>query len=97
MRNQNNRYTNMERIMLIILAAMTVLFVIFLFASGAAVTWLKVICAIVAIIVSILCLIYLYLTGELLRQRSLWISAGFAAIIVCILFSVVLQFPCPKP
>lgn len=97
MKNRNNRYANMERIMLTILIALTVLFIIFLFASGAAVTLLKVICAIVAITGSLLCLTYLYLTGELMRQRSLWMSAAFAGILLCTVFSLLLNFPCPKP
>ena len=93
----NDRYSNMERVMLILLTMTTALFVVFLVASSTAINWLKILSAIVSIIVSFLCLVYLYLTKELLRRRSLWISTAFSAIIVCILFSVILQFPCPKP
>ena len=97
MHNRNNRYKTMEHIMLIILAAVLILFITFLVASGFDITWLKTISAIVSILICLLSLLYLHLTGELLRQRSLWISTAFAAILVCTLFSLIFHFPCSKP
>ena len=97
MRNRKNRYEDMERKMQIILAVLTVLFIIFLIASENGIIWLKAICAIVAILASLLCLLFLYLSGELLKQRSLWISTALSAIVVCTIFSLILHFPCPRP
>lgn len=95
--NKKNRYAFMERVMCIILAVLLVLFVIFLIASGCGISWLKGITSILTILTSLLCLAYLYLTHELLRSRSLWISTAFAGILICVVFSLILQFPCPKP
>ncbi len=97
MENGKNRYANMERTMTLILAALLILFIIFLTAAGNGIIWLKVTTGIVAILTGLLSLVYLYLSGELLRQRSLWISTAFAAIVICTLFSLILNFPCPKP
>ncbi len=92
-----NRYKNMEKIMLIILFTLSKIFIAFLIASGTGVLWLKVICAIVTILLCPLCLVYLYLTGELLSKRSLWITTAFAALLICTVFSLILGFPCPRP
>lgn len=97
MKNQNNRYKDMERYITLALIMSALLFVVFLFVSGHGIIWLKIIIAIFAILISGLCLYLLFLTKELLRERSLWMSVGAAAIIVCILFSLILNFPSPYP
>ena len=97
MANRKNRYKEMERMMSLVLAADLLLFVAYLFASGGGVIWLKVIIAILAILLSGLCLLFLYFSKELLRTRSLWMSVSAAAIIICILFSLILNFPSPNP
>ena len=97
MANRRNRYKEMERYMTYILIGDAALFVIYLLAAGFGVIWLKAITAIFAILVSGLCLGYLYLSQELLRRRSLWMSAGAAAVLLCVLFSLILNFPCPAP
>ena len=94
---KNNRYKDMERYITLALIVSALLFVIFLIASGNGIIWLKIVIAILAILISSLCLYVLYLAKELLRQRSLWMSVGAAAIIVCILFSLILNFPSPYP
>ena len=97
MARRNNRYKQMERRMSCVLLAELVLFIVFLFASGFGVIWLKAIIAIVSIIVSLLCLGFLYLSQELLRRRSLWMTAAAVAVLVCVLFSLVLGYPSPSP
>lgn len=97
MRKRNNRYKQMELKMSCVLLANLLLFIIFLFAGGFGVIWLKVITAIFAIIVSILCLGFLYLSQELLRRRSLWMTTAAAAILICTLFSLILGYPSPAP
>ena len=37
------------------------------------------------------------MSGELLRHRSLWMSAGALAILVCLLISLLLNYPSPNP
>ena len=95
MENEKLRFQEAEKIMTYILIGCTALFIVFLFAAGFGVIWLKVISAIIAIIACLLCLVYLYMTKLLLRPRSIWMTLGAAALIVCILFSWILNFPSP--
>ena len=92
---KRSRYREMESLMTKILIADTAVFILFMVFSGIGISVLKVITAIVAIIASALALAWLYLTGELLRRRSLWMVTGFGAIFVCMLVSLILKYPCP--
>ena len=40
---------------------------------------------------------YLYMTGELLKLRSRWLSVGFGAIALVIFVSLLLNYPSPDP
>ena len=97
MKNKKSRYRQMEQIMTFVLLGDLAMFIIFLIAGGFGIIWLKVITAIIAILVSGLCLWFLYMTKELLKQRSLWMCAAAAAILICVLFSLILNFPSPNP
>ena len=97
MNNKRSRYLQFERYMTIAIGCALFLFIIFLIASGTAIIWLKTITAICTILITLLSLGYLYLTQELLRRRSLWMSTAAAAILVCTIFSLILQFPSPVP
>lgn len=97
MGRKNNRYLQFERYMTVVLGIALLIFIIFLISSGTGTLWLKVTTAIMSILLTILCLAYMYLTGELLRRRSLWMSTIAAAILICTLFSLILQFPSPIP
>ncbi len=96
MAKRNNRYKEMERYMTYALLADAVLFVLYLIFAGCGVIWLKVVLAILAICLSGVCLGYLYLSKELLRQRSLWMTACAGAVLACVLFSLILNFPSPN-
>lgn len=97
MENKQNRYKLMERNMSLVLLADLALFISCLIAAGNGIIWLKVILSILTILLSALCLIFLHLSGELGKQRSLWMSTAAAAITVCVLFSLILNFPSPSP
>lgn len=97
MARKNNRYNQMQRYMLYTLLGDTALFILFLICAGTGVVWAKAITAILAILVSALCLTYLFLTKELLRKRSHWMSVAAGAILICVLFSLLLRFPSPRP
>ncbi len=97
MAQNRNRYKQMERYMTYALAADGVLFFLFLIFAASGIVWLKAITSILTILISGLCLYLLYVTKELLRQRSLWMTVGAAAVLVCVLFSLLLNFPRPKP
>ena len=75
------------------LAVDAVGFILYLLFAGLGIIWLKIVIAVAAFLISGLCLYWLYTTKELLWQRSLWMSIAAASIIVCILFSLILNFP----
>ena len=96
MAQKPNRYKEMERIMTVVLCADTVVFILYLIVAGAGIIWLKVILSLLCLGLSGALLLFLYTTRELLKQRSLWITMGAAAIAVCLLFSLILNFPSPN-
>ena len=96
MAKRENRYKQQERYMTYALLGDAAIFIFYLIAAGSGIVWLKVILAILGLLLSAMVLGLLYLTKELLRQRSLWITAGAAAILVCLLFSLMLNFPSPN-
>lgn len=92
---KRNRYRELETIMTRVLIADAAVFVLFFLFSALALTALKVITAIVSILVSLLCLGYLYMTNELRRKRSLWMVTGAAAVLLCTIVSLILSWPGP--
>lgn len=97
MASSRARYKRFEHIVGLLLITAFLLFIAFLIASGLGITWLKLLCSIVAILISGLCLVFLILTRELLSRRSLWMSVLSAAMILCIVFSLLLNYPSPSP
>lgn len=95
MAKRRNRFRQFESLMTKILVADALVFILFLIFSGFDVVSMKVITAIISILGSGLALGYLYLNGEFKKRRSLWMVLGFAAILVCLLFSLVLGYPGP--
>ena len=90
---RRNRYREMEFQMTRILMADAAVFLLFLLFSACNVAFLKWFLGIIAILGSGLCLGFLYMTGELLKKRSLWMTVGFASVVVCTLVSLILRFP----
>ena len=90
---KRNRYKEMEKMMTAGLIANGVLFLLYLIFAIAGVIWLKVILAIFTILLAVTGLTILYLSQELLKQRSLWLSTGFFSIFLCIIVSLILAFP----
>lgn len=93
MANDRNRYKQMEQYVTYALILNTVIFALYLLFAGLGIVWLKIIFSILVILLSILCLACLFITRELLRKRSLWMSVGAAALIVCTVFSLLLNYP----
>lgn len=96
MAQKPNRYKVMERYMTYALCLDAVLFILYMIVAGNGIIWLKVILTLLCFTLSGALLWFLYATKELLRQRSLWITAGAAAIAICLLFSLLLNFPSPN-
>ncbi len=95
MDRRRNRYKEMERIMTRVLIGDAVIFALYLLFAGLGVIWLKVLLSIVSILVNAGCLGYLYLSQELLRKRSLWMTVSAASILICLLVSLILNYPSP--
>ena len=93
MGNHVNRYKEMERYMTYALIVDAVIFVLYLIFAATGVIWAKVITAIIAILVSGLCLVYLYMSQELTKPRSLWMATGAGAVLLCTVLSLVLNYP----
>ena len=87
------RFQLLEQYVTYGLIADTVLFVLYLLFAGLGVIFLKVLLALLILGLSSLCLAVLYLNGELLRQRSLWMTCGAAAIILCLVVSLIANYP----
>ena len=85
-----SRYKDLEKMMTLLLIASALDFVLYLVFAGAGIVWLKVI---TAILMPVLCLGFLYMSKELLKQRSLWMSVGFAGIFISTAVSLITRFP----
>lgn len=88
-----NSYQQFERQLTFALIGCAVVFVLYLIFAALGIIWLKVITAIIAILLPCLCLVFLYMTQELLKQRSLWLTTGFLGIFLCTLVSLIANFP----
>ena len=97
MANRPIRYRELERYITYALIAGAILFVLYLICAGNGIVWLKVVLSVILFLLSGGCLAVLYLRKELLRHRSLWMTAGALAILICLLFSLVLNYPSPNP
>ena len=96
MASKPNRYKAIEQYMTYALCADAVLFLFYMIAAGNGVVWLKVILTLACLAISGFMLWFLYISKELLRQRSLWLTVGAAAIVICLFFSLILNFPSPN-
>jgi ABC-type bacteriocin/lantibiotic exporter with double-glycine peptidase domain len=90
---KRNRYQEMEQLLTVALIADAVIFVLYLIVAGAAIGWLKIVLAVVALLMAAAGLAFLFLTRELLKQRSLWLSCGFFSVFLCTLVSLILAYP----
>ena len=97
MAKRKNAYRNLERVLTAVVGIDTILFVLYLVSASNAIGWLKATTAIIAIAISVLAIGFLILIGEVMRPRSLWLTVSFAAIVFCILISLICNFPSPNP
>ncbi len=92
---KRNRYREMEELMTKVLLVDVLVFVLYLVCAANGWGIFKVITAIISTVGSLLCLGWLYITGEFPRRRSLWMITGFIGIALCVLVSLLLGYPCP--
>ena len=93
---KRNSYREFESLMTKVILVDAAVFVGYLIFARLDIAALKVITAIIAISGSLLSLAWLFLTGELTRRRSLWMVTGFVCIVLCIVVSLLLGYPCPS-
>ncbi len=93
MAKRNNRYRQFDFLMTRVLIADAAVFVLYLLSAALGWGFLKGLTAIVAIVGSGLCLGYLYMSQELLKKRSLWMTVGFAAVVLCTIVSLLCKVP----
>lgn len=97
MAKKTNRYKIMERNMSLVLLGDLLLFILFLIFAGNGIIWMKVLLTIFIVVVSAGSLAFLYLSNELLKRRSLWMGTAAAAILLCTVCALILNFPAPAP
>lgn len=93
MSKETKRFKQTEMILTAVLIMATIFFIIYLIAAGNGIIWLKALMAIITILVCGLCLAYLYMTNLILRPKAMWMTTAAGAIIICLLFSLILNFP----
>lgn len=95
MARRKSRFKKMEFYITIALCVDAAIFLAYLIFAGMGLLALKIIAAVVCIVLSGAALYQLFVSHELLRRRSLWMSLAAACIILCILISLLLKFPSP--
>jgi hypothetical protein len=89
------KYKQIEPILTYILMGVGVIFLLYLIFAAINFVAGKVICAILGILISGLVLAYLYMSKELLRRRSIWMTLGAGSVVILTLMSLILNFPAP--
>ena len=95
MARRKSKYKKMEFYITIALCVDAAIFLAYMIFAGMGLIALKVISAAMCFVISGAALYQLFVSHELLRRRSLWMSLAAACIIICILFSLILKFPSP--
>ena len=93
--SKNSRYKTMETIVTAALCLDAVIFLAYLIFAGAGMVALKITAVVFCFLISGAVLYFLYITRELLRKRSIWMTLAAVCIILCILVSLILKFPAP--
>ena len=93
MAKRNNRYRQFDMLMTKVVLGDVFLFLLYMLSAAAGIGFLKVMTALIAIVGSLLCLGYLFLTQELLKKRSLWMTLSFASILLLTLVSLICKVP----
>ena len=93
---KRNSYREFESLMIKVILVDIAVFVLYLVFAWKDIAAMKVITAIIAIAGSLLSLSWMFLTGELTRRRSFWMVTGFVCILLCVVVSLLLGYPCPS-
>lgn len=95
MNDNQSSYRFFEQMMTILLFVAVGFFILYLVMAGiGAVAW-KIIFAVLIFLLSGVCLFTLYTSRELLKTRSLWLTAAFCSLVLCTLVSLLCNYPAP--
>lgn len=97
MADRRNKYNQLQQVITLGLLGALALFIFYWIAAGNEIVWLKTVLSVLIFVICAACLGFLFITQELLRPRSIWMTLGAAAIALCLLLSLLLHFPCPNP
>ncbi len=93
MGSKRSRYQELAHLLTIALISDGALLLLYLIFAIAGILWLKIILIILSLLLSLGGLALLYISRELLRPRSLWLSSGFLSVFLVVLVSLILAFP----
>lgn len=91
--NRKNRFQQFENRMTRYLLTDLILFIFYIIFAACNVVWLKVLLSIAVVLLSSGCLAILYISNELKKPRSLWMTTAAISITACLVFSLMLNFP----
>ena len=91
--NRKNRFQELEQRMTRILLVDLCLFLFYIIFAACNIIWLKVLTSIAVVLLSSACLAILYISNELKKPRSLWMTTAAISIVACLVFSLILNFP----
>ena len=94
--NKKTRYKKMELLITAALCLDAAIFLAYMIFAGMGMIGLKVVTAVLCFLISGAVLYFLFMSRELLRRRSFWMTVAAACVIICLLFSLILKFPAPK-
>ena len=95
MNRKKSRYKKMETAMTAVLCLDCCVFLAYLIFAGIGMIGLKITAAVFCFLISGAVLYFLYISRELLRKRSHWMTLAAACVILCVLISLILKFPAP--
>ena len=93
MADNRMRYREFERFLTTIVFAALALFIVYLVSASFGWGVLKIVCAVLAIILSLFGLWNLYSSKELMKARSLWLTYSYGSLILCTVVSLLCNFP----
>ena len=88
-----NDYKNLDRYMTYVLIGTGILFVLYLLFSLLGILWLKIVLSILIFLVCAGVLAVLYLSGEIGKQRSRWMTLCAACTALCLFVSLITGCP----
>lgn len=92
---RRNRYRELESLMAKVLIADAIVFCLYMIFAGRGMTALKATTAVITILISLGSMGWLFLTREFFHRRSLWMVVASVGILLCVLLSLLLKYPCP--